>query len=143
VDESAAQSSRWRRSEADGDRAAVAVVAGAGDELDVGRGEDAAVELGGVVGLDEGLAAVVQAAVAEQEAGAAEREVAAVVVGQAVRDRGDAELVAGAAPGRAAQVGAGRDGVVDLGVRERLVAGPRSSPRGGSRGAGWTARARR
>src|SRR5262245_40744884 len=87
----------------DGDRATVLVVTGPRDQLEVGRDERAAVELRRVVRLDQGLAAVAQPAVAEQEALAAEREVAAMIVGQAAGHRRDAELVATARPGGAAQ----------------------------------------
>jgi hypothetical protein len=58
--------------------AAVLVVAGVHDEVQSAGGEDAAPEARVVVGLEDGLAAVGERAVAEQEAVAAEAQVLAV-----------------------------------------------------------------
>src|SRR5260370_492321 len=103
------------------DGTAVLVVAGVGDVLCVEGVEDAAPGVEVVVALEDVLAGVVESAVAEQEAEAAEGEVALVVAFDGVGDEGEADFVVGTSKGATGAVAAERDGLVDLGVGEGLV----------------------
>ena len=78
--------------------AAVAVVAGVIDVLQAGREVDAAPDVGCVVGLHDIFAAVVETAVAEQEAEAAIGEVGLVILLDCVGDESDAGAVLLAMP---------------------------------------------
>src|ERR1700683_3528166 len=60
-------------------RAAVAVVTRVIDVLQIGSEEKAAPQVGGIVALDDFLSAVVQAAIAQQKAQTAERQVVLVI----------------------------------------------------------------
>ena len=64
---------------------------------------------------------VVQVAVAEQEAEAAELQILLVVFLDGVGDEGHAELVVGPRPAAAGVVAAELEGLIDLGVGEGLV----------------------
>ena len=77
----------------DEDGAAVAVVAGVVDELDVEGVVGSAPGVGVVVALEDVFAGVAEVAVAEEEAFAAEGEVGLVVALDGVGDKGEAELI--------------------------------------------------
>ncbi len=102
-------------------RAAVLVVAGMIDELQVKRVVDSAPGVQVVVALEDVFAGVVQVAVAQQKAQAAIAQIVLVIALDGVRDEGDAELVVGARAGVAGVVAAEGDSLVDLGVGEGLV----------------------
>jgi hypothetical protein len=106
---------------ADPDGAAVAVVAGVVDVLHIERVEHAAPGVVVVVAFDDVFAAVVEVAVAEQEAEAAEFQILLVVGLDGVGDDGEADLVDGAMPAGSGVVGAEFDGLVHFGVGEGLV----------------------
>jgi hypothetical protein len=78
---------------------AVLVLAGVGDGLGVEDVEDAAPGVEVVVPLEDVLAGVVESAVAEQEAEAAEGEVALVVAFDGVGDEVEADFVVGTSKG--------------------------------------------
>ena len=109
-------------------RAAVAVVAGVVDVLRVERSEDAAPDVQRVVGFDNVLAAVVQFAVAEQEAEASEGQIFLVVARNSVGDEREARAVQLssplASPARRRRLAPFRP----LRCRRRIRAGLRSIP---------------
>ena len=82
------------------DRAAVCVVAGVGDVLDVEGVEETAPGVEVVVGLEDVLACVTEGAITEEEALAAELQVGLVVALDGVRDEGEAGFVEGAVVAR-------------------------------------------
>ncbi len=102
-------------------RAAILVVAGVVDVLEIERVIDAAPGVQVVVALQNVFAGVVQFAVAEEKAEAAELQVVLMIFFDGVGDEGQAELVVGARPRAAGVVAAERDGLVDLGVGVGLV----------------------
>src|SRR6185312_2745626 len=77
----------------DEDRAAILVVAGMLDELAVEGVEEAAPGVHGVVALEDIFACIVQMAVTEEKAKAAELEVVLVVALDGIGDECEAELV--------------------------------------------------
>ena len=89
--------------------------------LHVERIKQAAPEVPGVVALHDILAAVVEVAVAEQEAEAAQFQVVLVVPFDSVRDEGEADLVDRAMPAGSGIVGTQFDRLIDLRVCEGLV----------------------
>ena len=100
--------------------ATVAVVAGIDDVLQTGCDVDAAPDVGGVVGLENILAAIVELAVTEEESKTARGEIFLVVFLDGVGDEGDAGAVLLAMPPRAIGADALREGLVDFGVGERF-----------------------
>src|SRR5579875_543030 len=104
-----------------GDGPTVLVVAGMCHELGVERGEEATPGMGGVVGLENVLTGVVQGAIAEEEAFAAQGEIGLVVALDGVCDPNHADLVVGATPAVAGHVAANFKGLVDLRVAEALM----------------------
>src|ERR1700761_4781251 len=62
------------------------VIAGASDVLPIGREGNASPDVGGVVGLEDFLEPVGESAIAQDEAQAAEFQVAAMIAGNAVGD---------------------------------------------------------
>src|SRR5215472_16978000 len=97
------------------------VISGIGDVLVVEGYRDAAPHVGGVVSFEYLFEAVGEAAIAQNEAEAAERKVTAVIAGDAVDDEGGADLVFGAAPGFPAEIAADRAGAVDFGIGVGLI----------------------
>src|SRR5262245_5825865 len=89
------------------DRSAIPVVAGVVDVLQAGGRGPSSPQPRGVVRLDDGFAAVREAAVAEQETEAAEAQVLAMRFGQAVGHERDADLVLAAPPSVAGDVNPG------------------------------------
>ncbi len=82
----------------DEDGAAVAVVAGIVDVLQAGGEVNAAPDVGCIVGFDDIFAAIVEAAIAEQEAESAIGEVILVVLLDSIGDECDASAVLFAMP---------------------------------------------
>ena len=69
---------------------AVLVVAGVVDKLVIKSGCDAAIKMDVVVGLDDLFESVIQMAIAENKAKAAQRKVFSVVAGQGIPKKGSA-----------------------------------------------------
>ena len=105
----------------DVDRAAVGVVGGVGDQLIVGGKGEVLVDRVGVVGLEDPFVAVVETAVADQQAEAAGRQEIAVRAGKPVDGAADADCVARTSPIAALDRQACRDAAVDVGKGQDLV----------------------
>src|SRR5260370_693868 len=99
-------------------RAAVAVVAGVRDVLHTGSEVNAAPGVDCVVRLDDILAAIVQFAIAENEAKAAIGEVGLVIFANCVGDECDSSAVLLAMPPYAMRPQSSGEGLIDFGVGE-------------------------
>src|SRR5271156_5474478 len=83
------------------DRTTIAIVAGVVEVLKIEGSVNAAPRVEGVVGFENVLAAVVQAAISEKKSEAAEREIFLVIAGDSVRDKNEARAVEFSVPGGA------------------------------------------
>src|ERR1700704_5980499 len=102
-------------------RAAIFIVARVVDELKVERVVDSAPRVQVVVALKYVFARIVKFAVAQQKAEAAKPQVFLMILFDGVRNEGHAKLVVRARPRSAGVVPAELEGLVDLGIGERLV----------------------
>src|SRR6476619_776632 len=86
-----------------------------GDELIVERQRRPLVDVVRIEGLDDLFRTIIDLAVADQNAEAADREEIAVIPRDRIDGAGKADLVVGATPGRAADRGAEREAGIDVG----------------------------
>src|ERR1700704_7171820 len=104
-------------------RPAVGIIGRVGDELVIeGQAHDVE-QRDRIIGLQDPLGAVIEPAVADQDAEAAGRDEVAVIPRQAVDGGTDAHRIIGPAPGRALDRRAEREALVDVGEGHDLVAG--------------------
>src|SRR5262249_46247727 len=90
-------------------------------ELVIEGQDHAADDVEGVVGLEDPLWAIVEPAVADQDAEAADREIVAVILREAVDGAADPEPVVRASPGPAFDRGAEREAPIDIGESRDLA----------------------
>src|SRR3954468_22780778 len=93
---------------------AIRVVRDIGDELIVERQRRPLVDVVRVEGLEDLFRAIIDLAVADQNAEATDREEIAVIPRDRIDRAGEADLVVGATPGRAADRGAEREAGIDV-----------------------------
>src|SRR3954447_2376419 len=97
------------------DRSAIRVVRDVGDELIVEGQRRPLVGVIRVEGLEDLLRAVIDLAVADQNAETADRKEIAVIPRERIDRAGEADPVVGPTPGRAADRGAEREAGIDVG----------------------------
>ena len=105
----------------DKNRAAIAVVTGIGNVLQVHGRINSADDPSGVIAFNDFFVAVGQVSVSEKEAEAAELQITRVLLGDAISDKGEADFVARSMPALSENVSADRYRVIDFGECERLV----------------------